>query len=471
MIVLASEPLRLESGARIAVIGAGPAGCLFALRAFRLARLRGLRISVTMFDGKDFLRRGPPGCNMCAGIVAETLVERLAAEGLAIPEDRVQGRIDAYLWRTEHHSLLVRHPSGKRTIFTVFRGNGPRFCEDESVVSFDDFLLQQARSAGATIISEPVRDLILPEDPVHPVGVLYGRGNEPRVFSADLVVGAFGVDGAIVRRLEEAGFGFRAPRSVRSSQAELPLSDGASSLPFPHIIGIFTLKKGRFALAALIPKRGYLTVSLVGDRDMGREDLVEFLERPQVKEWLPDNFTLPEQFCMCLPKIPVSPARHPFRDRLVIIGDASYCRYYKNGLESAFLTACLAADCALNHGVSSQAFARHYDRRARRLIVRDNFYARLIFRLYIWISRMDWLTRAYIAVAPSDSRNRGGDLLRSFLWNLFTGNLAYGLIFRRCFNPRLWLELAREVTRGLLKRGVPSPDEIPPEPEPLGSDL
>ena len=77
--------LVLEDGARIAVVGAGPAGCFFAHFATQAAARRGISLNIVLYDGKSFARGGPAGCNMCAGVVAPTLVRRLEAMGMDLP--------------------------------------------------------------------------------------------------------------------------------------------------------------------------------------------------------------------------------------------------------------------------------------------------------------------------------------------------------------------------------------------------
>jgi flavin-dependent dehydrogenase len=91
-------PLRIEDGSVVAVIGSGPAGCFFALLAMKEAEARGIRIRTVMFDGKSFLQEGPRGCNMCAGVISRNLLKEIERIGLRIPEDRVQRRIDSYVF-------------------------------------------------------------------------------------------------------------------------------------------------------------------------------------------------------------------------------------------------------------------------------------------------------------------------------------------------------------------------------------
>jgi len=50
------DKIFLRDGSRIAIIGGGPAGCFFANFALRQARLRGIKVHVTIFEGRDFTR-------------------------------------------------------------------------------------------------------------------------------------------------------------------------------------------------------------------------------------------------------------------------------------------------------------------------------------------------------------------------------------------------------------------------------
>ena len=72
---MARKEIHLHNGAKIAVIGAGPAGTFFANFAYHLAKEKGLEVAITIFDGKDFNLVGPPSCNLCAGVISRNLTE------------------------------------------------------------------------------------------------------------------------------------------------------------------------------------------------------------------------------------------------------------------------------------------------------------------------------------------------------------------------------------------------------------
>jgi hypothetical protein len=56
--------------------------------------------------------------------------------------------------------------------------------------------------------------------------------------------------------------------------------------------------------------------------------------------------------------MPVSGARNPVADRLVVIGDANTGRYLKNGVESSFYTAMWAAKAMLLRVLGARLQAR-----------------------------------------------------------------------------------------------------------------
>jgi flavin-dependent dehydrogenase len=99
--------LRLENGSRIAVIGGGPAGSFFSYFALQAAQRLGLQVQLDIFEPRDFSRRGPGNCNMCGGIISETLVQNLASEGINLPSDIIQRRIDSYFLHMDAGSVLI----------------------------------------------------------------------------------------------------------------------------------------------------------------------------------------------------------------------------------------------------------------------------------------------------------------------------------------------------------------------------
>ncbi|MFQ6041636.1 MAG: hypothetical protein ACE5PV_12325, partial [Candidatus Poribacteria bacterium] len=154
------------------------------------------------------------------------------------------------------------------------------------------------------------------------------------------------------------------------------------------------------------------------------------------------------------PKIPLTPAKNPFTDRLVIIGDASFSRYFKNGIESAYITAKFAAETAFNSGISESAFREGYLKRVRKLIIRDNFYGRLLFKLGYIIEKIKFLSDTHIRLASRSDGNSSAQLLRDIHWGMYTGNIAYRRIFFLALNPILQFKLITFSCNLLIERVI-----------------
>ena len=92
-----SSTMRLSNGSRIGVIGGGPAGSFYSYFFLDLAERAGLDVNLDIYEDQNFTRSGPAGCNHCGGIVAESLVQLLASEGINLPPNVVQRSFDSYV--------------------------------------------------------------------------------------------------------------------------------------------------------------------------------------------------------------------------------------------------------------------------------------------------------------------------------------------------------------------------------------
>jgi flavin-dependent dehydrogenase len=428
----------LRSGSRIAVIGGGPAGSFFVHSAQKWAERKGLAASLVIFDGKDFLERGPRGCNLCAGVIAGSLEEKLRDEGLALPENRIINRIEGYTLHSAGDSLrLSCAEGGHKAIATVFRGNGPRYSTFPHVISFDDFLLSWAQDRGARVISRPVWEIRLPQKDDDPVSLYYGDRRSPERYDADLAVGAFGVNTFLLKLVRGLGFGYSPPATLTTFQAEFRMGPEEVKEKFANDIHVYLPRSKTIRYATIIPKGEYVTVSVVG-KDNATPDLArEFFNLEGIKRVLPPA----RPHCSCYPRIAVSAAKNPFSSRLVIIGDASFSRHYKNGIESAFLTARMAAEAAFDRGVDASSLGRAFCRPAQRLIGRDNLYGRALFRLNDTLSSTPLLSQAHFSLARRESRSGAPRMLRRILWSMFTGDIPYRRIFLMALDPRLQINI------------------------------
>lgn len=431
--------LHLKDLSNIVVIGGGPAGSFFAHFALRLAKKYGLKVIATILDGRDFIQRGPVGCNMCAGVLSETLIEKMESQRIILPKTRVQQEINGYYFQTRERGIQLHHPKPGHTpkIITVFRGNGPRFSELTTNISFDDFLLKHVASEGVKVIPAVVEEIELPEHPQDLVNIVYKEAGVRKKMSADLIVGAFGLNTALIKRIVGKEFGYREPKSVRTCNAELYLGRSFIQERFHNTISVFALGMKPIKFAAFTPKGDYITVSLIGREDITKAHLIEFMNHPKVRALLPAGWTLPKDLCICFPKIPITHADHPYANRLVIIGDASISRTYKNGIESAFDTAQLAAHTIFERGISEEDFKKGYYKPALKLLAQDNFFGNLIFSIHDYTTSQKHLVNAQIDHLVKRQNAWESIQINSILWNMVTGNASYKEIFFKIIDVRL----------------------------------
>lgn len=239
------------------------------------------------------------------------------------------------------------------------------------------------------------------------------------------------------------------PEAVRACNAEIPLPPGKCDELRNHI-HLLLLGLPDVVFTAFTPKQQHLTMTIVGTRDMDVEDLDRVTSHPQVAALLGNEGSPPTYDCRCRPRYVVRDGRNMYTDRLILIGDAACSRLYKNGLESALVTAELAAKTIIRHGVSRRAFAQHYGPACRRRIIADNACGRIVFLIHRIIQRMGGLLRANMRLMREDSR--AGEELREIIWALFTGAQPYKRILRSACSPRLHLAILKHGIAGLLRR-------------------
>jgi len=199
-----------------------------------------------------------------------------------------------------------------------------------------------------------------------------------------------------------------------------------------------------------VPKDNYVTVSLVGSRDLTSNDLIDFLNHPTVRKNLPHNWEMPDKFCMCLPKIVLSHATNPFTDRFVLVGDASISRIFKNGLESAYITSQLAVRAAFENGISCEDFARHYYKPARKLLAMDNKLGAVILAVSDFITRQNWLVKARLSYVEDKRGSWIANHLNTLLWNMVTGDAPYHKILIQALHPLFQVKLIPITIKSLI---------------------
>jgi len=443
---------RLTDGSRVAVIGAGPAGSLFSYFFLDMAERIGLKVELDLYDPKLFSDRGPSGCNMCGGIISESLVQTLAAEGINLPSGVVQRGIDAYMLHMDVGDIRIDTPVNEKRIAAVHRGGGPRKEPAASRPSFDGFLHSLAVAKGARFINQTIS--AVDRDGERPV--VRTKSGENGTY--DLVVIATGVNAAAGKSFDDVLPEYRPPGVTKTAIREFFLGEDKVSSCFGDAMHLFLMKIPRLEFAAMIPKGDCVTLCMLGE-EIDRQLLDTFLNSPGVKSQLPGDSL---NACACVPRMSLSAAKKPYGERIVYIGDCSVSRLYKDGIGAAYRTSKAAAKTAVFRGVSSQDFERHY-LPACRAITNDNRYGHLIFFVTRQIQRLAFAQRAVLRMVREEQREDRPKRMSSILWDTFTGSAAYRDILKRTFQPGFIFTLTRHLFAAVLRRGDAQEQTIIPE--------
>lgn len=432
--------LPLRDGDRVAVIGGGPAGSFFSFFLLRIAEAVGLRLHVDIFEPRHFMHSGPGGCNHCGGVVSESLIQILAAEGISIPPSVIQSSIDSYVIHMDVGSVRLKHLSKEGRIAALHRGNGPRGGNGAVGRSFDEYLLNLALERGARHVPKLVSGL----------GSIDGV---PAVMTADgarsdgyqLIAVASGVNSKLVPLLSQRP----GPRTTRTYICEFQADPEQIRKSLGNSMHVFLLDLPRLEFAALVPKEGTITMCLLGD-GIDDELIQAFLTSPEVRSCLPDEIS--RAVCNCSPLINVAGTDPPFADRMVYVGDAGVTRLYKDGIGAAFRTSKAAAEVAALVGVASEDFQDHYLPICRG-IEADNRIGKVIFGGSAVFKRLRFLRRAVLSMTIREQKRYSPKRPMSMvLWNLFTGSAPYKSILAQTLHPEFVGGMVRDLVTANLVR-------------------
>jgi len=408
------------------VIGGGPSGSFFAYFLLEMAARTGLDLGVDIYEPRDFARPAPHGCNMCGGIISESLVQSLAAEGIVLPPTIVQRAIDAYVLHMDVGSVRIETPSHEKRIGAVYRGGGPRDIKESKWGSFDDHLLMMAQLKGAEIVRGRVEEVDT-------------SGERPRLRKGDtwttydMLAVAVGVNSASLKLFAD----YEPPRATKTFIREYYLGEEQVEKIVGNAMHVFLLDMPRLEFAAIVPKGDYLTVAMLGE-DIDNELIRAFLESREVRECLAP-FTLPEtRSCQCAPRMNIGGAARPYGDRLVFVGDCAVTRLFKDGIGAAYRTAKAAARTAVFEGISAEDFREHYMPLCKE-IASDNAIGERTFAVSRRFQRRRFARRAILRLTRSEqAKPERKRHLSHVLWDLFTGSASYRAIAARCLHPGLW---------------------------------
>jgi len=416
----------LRDGSRIAVVGGGPSGSFFSYFLLKMADAIDLELEVDIFEPRSFKYCGPAGCNHCGGIVSESLVQILAAEGIVLPETVVQRGVESYVVHMDVGDVSIESPVHEMRIAALYRGNGPRESVEAKLESFDGFLQGMATDLGAQV----VRQLI--------TGVQWPDGRPELEFADhstktyDLVAVAAGVNSNFIKMLDDHPEGFQPPKTTRGYICEFQSTEEEILRILGSSVHVFLLDIPRFEFAAIIPKGPFATVVMVGD-DLDEELVHAFLSDPVVRRTFPTD-TVP-CVCSCKPLINLGARKRPYGDRIVLVGDSGVTRLYKDGIGAAFRTGKAAATAAVFNGVSRDDFEQHFWPACRN-IANDNAVGRIMFATNTIMKNSRITRRAMLKMAQKEQAKPGAKPhMSSLLWNMFTGSAPYTEMFRGTFHP------------------------------------
>jgi len=434
--------LMLADSSRVGVIGGGPAGSFFAYFLLEMAEAVGVHLEVDIYEPRDFALSGPGGCNMCGGVVSESLVQALAAEGIQLPPSVVQRGIDSYFLHMDVGDVRIETPRHEKRIAAVYRGGGPRATpmSDTQRQGLDGHLLKLAVGRGARLVRSRVES----------VEWLHGR---PRTRAQngvqqtyDLLVPAVGINSVALKMLSSACLQYHPPKASKTYICEFCFGRDVIKRDLGDSMHVFLLNIPRLEFAALIPKGEFATLCLLGE-DIDKALVQDFLHSPVVQQVLPPDWQVPDTFCHCSPKINIGSAVRPFADRVVFVGDCATTRLYKDGIGAAYRTAKAAAKTAIFEGVSAEAFRLHYEPICHR-IRRDNFLGKVVFSVTKLVQGWKRSRRGLLRMLFEEQRegsNRHD--MSTVLWDTFTGSAPYGSVLGRTVWPSFWGRFLWDIVR------------------------
>lgn len=420
--------LKLNGGDRVAVIGSGPAGSFFSFFLLELAERAGLDVKVDIFDNKDFSKCGPAGCNHCGGILSESLVQILAAEGINIPTNVAQTCIESYVLHMDVGSVKIETSVQEKRIAAIFRGAGPLGTKDIKHGSFDRYLQELAVNKGAHLVTDRVKSICFDTD----LPLVKTREGLSKTYN--LLVGAVGVNTTALKLFRGLEFGYQPPQTTKTFICEFSLGYEMVQKYFGNSMHVFLLNIPRLEFAALVPKDDNVTMVLLG-KEIDKELVQSLLDAPEVKRCFPpgwDNKGFP---CQCFPEINIKSALKPYADRVVLIGDCATTKLYKNGIGAAYSTAKAAATTAIFKGVSNEDFRQHYWL-ACKAIINDNKIGEVVFTATRVIQGLRFARRGVLFMTSREQQKKGlHPRMSMVLWDTFTGSTPYWDILLRTIHP------------------------------------
>ena len=425
----------LQDGSRIAVIGGGPAGSFFAYFAKYFSHLVDMELEVDIYEPKAFDTPGPKGCNHCGGIISESLIQMLSTEGIVLPANVIRRGIESYTLHLEDRSVEIETPKHEQRIAAVYRGFGPKGYDGENQRSFDGYMLKKSVDHGARLINSKVTSLERVDEGIE---LNDAKGSKTNY---DLVVGAVGLNPFALKLFTNIQTKYIEPKITRTHICEFHMEPDLIDKYFGNSMHVFLINMPKVKFGALIPKENFITLVLLGEK-IDKQVVQSFLNHPSVVNCFPPE-SPPSSLimCQCYPSINIAGAKFAFADNLILIGDSSSSKLYKNGIGSAYETAKAAARTAVFEGISEEHFTKHYEKICRNLDS-DNDVGKLIFGITSIIQKSSLLKRGLLKTVQNEQQAPSSErYMSAILWDTFTGSASYKNILKRGVNPKITASL------------------------------
>lgn len=449
--MVTGSSMKLNNGAKVAVIGGGPAGSMSSFFLLRMARESGIEITVDIFEPRDFNATGPVGCNMCGGVISESLVQLLTTEGIHLPRQVVVDTVDSYILHTGAGSVSIQTSESEKRIASIFRGGGPRGTDSRRPppwASFDGFLLNHAIEQGANHIKQRVTKLAWDASGMPTVTW------QAATATYDLLIGATGLNGAGARLFSQLDFGYQPPNSEKAYICDFHFGSRAVNRYLQRAMHVFLLDIPGLEFAAFTPKGPFATLIILGQVSDG-ELINKVLSHPEVRTCFPPDWKADGHSCKCQPRIYIDAAKNIFTDRVVMVGDSGVSRLYKDGIGAAYRAAKACANTVIHHGVGKKDFTTHYQPLLRELD-RDNILGHKVFKMVGYIRRSMLLNRSLLRSVLQEKRDTEAspNYLTWALWDTFTGSAPYRDILARFLRPSVIATMAWKTIKGIYRNDV-----------------
>ncbi len=417
---------------KIAIIGGGPAGSFSALFLNKFAKKKKKNILIDVYDYKHFINKGKKSCNMCAGIISYSLIKKLEDEKIFLPTNVIKNVISGYQLHSKNNTVYFEKDKNKR-IYSVFRGQGPVKFTKKSC-SFDQYLLDKVSKKNVSIINEKVTGI----DFSKPSSIRISTNNDI-IKNYDFVIGAFGVNTKIK---DIINFGYRAPKAIKFLQFEISLPLNFLNQTYKNRVQMFPVYKKNIWFITLAPKQYFVTVTVFGGNIKLEDAKYIIVNDKNIRHYLPKKYL--KIRCYCTPQLPITFAKKPYHNRFLVVGDACVSRYLKNGIESAYQTANLAADTIINHGITKKILKKYYFQRCKSLYKFDNFCGKILYTMKRLLYSNTVYTEAHMITLKKEQIVKKTRELSDVFWDIFTGDKKYRNILRNSIHPALIITVLKE---------------------------